>query len=98
MKSIPLIKDIVSKRIDEMADDVENKLINSLRENNFALQIDESIVTDIKTNLLAHSDSQTVVEDGGIYSPMNFLLLCINLNSVPFIVYLRIIKKIYILM
>jgi len=46
IKSIPLSYDTVSKRIDEMADDIENKLINYLRENNFALQIDESTVTD----------------------------------------------------
>jgi len=54
IKSIPLSNDIVSKRIDEMADDIENKLINYLRENNFALQIDESTVTDNKAILLAY--------------------------------------------
>ncbi|KAL4135434.1 hypothetical protein QTP88_007043 [Uroleucon formosanum] len=32
IKSIPLSNDTVSKRIDEMADDIENKLINYLRE------------------------------------------------------------------
>lgn len=48
IKSFFLSNDLVFKRIDEMADDTENKLINYLRENNIALQIDESTMTDNK--------------------------------------------------
>ncbi|XP_050528101.1 SCAN domain-containing protein 3-like [Daktulosphaira vitifoliae] len=54
IKSISLSNDTVSKKIDEMADDIENKLINYLRENNFSLQIDESTVSDNKAILLAY--------------------------------------------
>ncbi|XP_050527964.1 SCAN domain-containing protein 3-like [Daktulosphaira vitifoliae] len=54
IKSISLINDTVSKRTDEMAGEIENKLINYLRENNFALQIDESTLTDNKAILLAY--------------------------------------------
>lgn len=57
----------LSKRIDEMADDIENKLINYLRENNFALQIDESTVTDNKALLLAYvrfiNERKEIVEE-----------------------------------
>lgn len=35
-----------------MADDIKDKLINSLRENKFTLQIDESTVTDNKYYVL----------------------------------------------
>jgi zinc finger BED domain-containing protein 5/7/8/9 len=67
IKSIPLSNDTVSKRIYEMADDIENKLINYLRENNFALQIDESTVTDNKAILLAYvrfiNERKEIVEE-----------------------------------
>jgi len=53
-KSVPLSNDTVSKRIDKMADDVEKKLVNSLRKSDFTLQIDESTVTDNKAILLAY--------------------------------------------
>lgn len=50
-----------------MADDIENKLINYLRENNFALQIDESTVTDNKAILLAYvrfiNERKEIVEE-----------------------------------
>jgi len=67
MKSVPLSYDTVSKRIDEMADDVEIKLINSLRENNFVLWIDESTVTNNKAILPAYvrfmNKSKEIVEE-----------------------------------
>jgi len=52
MKLVSLSNDTVSKKIDEIADDVENKLINSSRENNFTLHIDESTVRDNKAILI----------------------------------------------
>lgn len=65
-KLVPLNNGIVTNRIDEMADDVENKLINSLRENKFTLQIDESIIVDNKDILLASvrfiNESKEIVE------------------------------------
>lgn len=52
IKSISLNNDTVSKRIDEMADDIDyNKLINYLREINFALQIEKSNMPDNKAKL-----------------------------------------------
>ncbi|XP_029345816.1 zinc finger MYM-type protein 6-like [Acyrthosiphon pisum] len=67
IKSIPLSNDTVSKRIDKMADDIENKLINYLRENNFALQIDESTMKDNKAILLAYvrfiNERKEIVEE-----------------------------------
>jgi hypothetical protein len=49
MKSFPWSNDNVSRRIDEMTDNVKNKLINCSRENNFALYVDELNVTDYST-------------------------------------------------
>jgi len=50
IKSVPLSNGTVSKIIDEMAYDVKNKLINSLRENIFALH--ESTAADNNAILL----------------------------------------------
>lgn len=67
MKSVPLSNDTVSKKIDKMADDIENKLINYLKENNFVLQIDESTVTDNKAILLTYvrfiNECKEIVEE-----------------------------------
>ncbi|XP_076030401.1 zinc finger BED domain-containing protein 5-like [Oratosquilla oratoria] len=41
---IPLSNDTVSKRIDEMAGDVENQLVALLQVRNFSLQIDEALL------------------------------------------------------
>ncbi|XP_042895049.1 protein FAM200C-like [Parasteatoda tepidariorum] len=49
--SVPLSNNIVSRRIDEMAADVDSKLIKFLKEGKFALQIDESTAIDNKAVL-----------------------------------------------
>ncbi|XP_042904502.1 zinc finger MYM-type protein 6-like [Parasteatoda tepidariorum] len=50
----PLSNNTVSKLIDEMAADVESKLIKYMREGKFAWQIDDSTVTDNKAIVLAY--------------------------------------------
>ncbi len=54
LKSIPLSNDSVRRRIDEMATDIEEKLCNSLRQQKFSLQLDESTVCDNRAILLAY--------------------------------------------
>ncbi|XP_071035296.1 zinc finger MYM-type protein 6-like [Parasteatoda tepidariorum] len=49
--SVPLSNNTVSRRIDEMAANVESKLIKFLKEGKFELQIDESTVIDNKAVL-----------------------------------------------
>lgn len=48
------LSNTVSRRIDEMAADVEDKLINMLRWKKFSLQIDESTVSDSRAILLSY--------------------------------------------
>ncbi|XP_071042645.1 zinc finger MYM-type protein 6-like [Parasteatoda tepidariorum] len=50
----PLSNNTVSRLIDEMAADVESKLVKFKREGKFALQIDDSTVIDNKAIVLAY--------------------------------------------
>ncbi|XP_064116658.1 zinc finger BED domain-containing protein 5-like [Macrobrachium nipponense] len=50
---IPLSNSSVSRRIDEMAADVENQLISKLQVNDFSLQLDESTLPDNSALLMA---------------------------------------------
>lgn len=54
LANLPLSNNSVSRRIDEMAADVEEQLVNTLRHVNFALQVDESVVRDNEAILLAY--------------------------------------------
>jgi len=54
IKSIPLSNSSVSRRIDEMSNDVENQLISLLQTREFALQIDETILCDNVAILMAY--------------------------------------------
>ena len=47
--SIPLSNSSVSFRIDEMANDIENKLCDELKTTQFSLQLDETILRDNTT-------------------------------------------------
>ena len=52
--NLPLSNSSISRRIAEMAADVEEQLVNTLRHVNFALQIDESVIRDNEAILLAY--------------------------------------------
>ena len=52
--SIPLNNSSVSRRIDEMVEDVEKQLIAHLQVKQFALQLDESTLRDNEALLLAY--------------------------------------------
>ncbi|XP_038637238.1 SCAN domain-containing protein 3-like [Scyliorhinus canicula] len=52
--SIPLSNSSVSRRIDEMAEDVEKQLIANLQVKQFALQLDESTLRDNEVILLSY--------------------------------------------
>ncbi|XP_039199911.1 protein ZBED8-like [Crotalus tigris] len=54
MQSIPLSNDTVSKRIDEMAADVEERLIDTLKNTEFVMHIDESTIRENEALLLAY--------------------------------------------
>lgn len=54
IQNIPLSNSSVSRRIDEMANNVEEQLIAKLRVNQFALQIDESTLRGNEALLLAY--------------------------------------------
>jgi hypothetical protein len=50
---IPLSNNTVSRRIDEMGEDVEEQLVNKLKTKTFSLQIDESTFRDSEAVLMA---------------------------------------------
>lgn len=52
--SIPLSNSSVSRRIDEMATDIESKLGNNLQTTEFVLQLRESTLCDNEAMLLAY--------------------------------------------
>ena len=54
VKSIPLSNNSVSRRIDEMALNVEHQLCEMLQTTEFALQLDESTLRDNEALLMAY--------------------------------------------
>jgi hypothetical protein len=54
-QTIPLSNSTVSRRIDEMTDDVERQLVAQLRVQKFALQIDEFALRDNEALLMTYS-------------------------------------------
>lgn len=54
VKEMPLSNSTVSKRIDEMATDVETQLIEKLRARKFSIQMDETTLRDSEVVLMAY--------------------------------------------
>ena len=65
--SITLSNNTVSSRIDEMARDVENKLCDTLKKEEFSLQLDESSLRDNESLLMAYvryvSSTKEIVDE-----------------------------------
>ena len=65
--SIPLSNSTVSSWIDEMANDIENKLCGELETTQFSLQLDESTLRDNEALLMAYvryiNASRKVIEE-----------------------------------
>ena len=53
IQNIPISNNIVKRRIDEMAQDVELQLIRMIQKTEFALQLDESTLPDNQALLMA---------------------------------------------
>lgn len=54
IKTLPLSDTTIMRRIDEMAVNVENKLIHILKNSSFSLQLDESTIVDSNALLMAY--------------------------------------------
>ncbi|XP_028656972.2 protein ZBED8-like [Erpetoichthys calabaricus] len=54
LKTLPLSDSTVKRRIDEMAVNVENKLISILQNSSFSMQLDESTIADNDALLMAY--------------------------------------------
>ena len=54
INSIPLSNNTIMSRIDEMSDNIENKVCDYLKENKFFMQIDESTLRNSESFLLCY--------------------------------------------
>ena len=75
VKTIALSNDSVRRRIDEMASDVEQQLVNKLREKIFTIQLDESTVRNSEALLMAYV---SFIDNGEF---MEEMLFCEQLNT-----------------
>ncbi|GFW14846.1 SCAN domain-containing protein 3 [Trichonephila clavipes] len=77
LQSIPLSNDTVSRRIDDIAEDVEQQLFGKLRDKLFSIQLDEA--TD--SNKDAHFIAYVRFWDGQLLIIANAYTFCIQSNG-----------------
>ena len=71
MKTLPLSDTSVSRRIDEMAANVEDKLVVILRNTLFSIQLDESTIVDNNAILMAYVryfDEDTILQEEMLFT------------------------------
>ena len=89
IRSIPLSNDTVSRRIDEMAIDVENQLIDILRVIEFSLQLDESTFHDNEALLLPYV---RFTKDGVVFEKLLFARSLVT-DTREYLVYLKLFDR-----
>ncbi|GFQ84741.1 DUF4371 domain-containing protein [Trichonephila clavata] len=71
LKTLPLSDTTVKKRIEEMANDVEKKLVTILKKTSFSIQLDESTIVDNNALLMVYvryADENNELQEEMLYA------------------------------